>query len=107
MAAAVPGFPLKALHSVFQLVNGSLADSLPVEYVGDEELQARMALARAALGIDAAPVRASGHDHAMLMAPLAPDVPHPNPKLVMPQDLASTPDHLPLGRLMQVDGVIG
>ena len=62
--------------------------------IGDDELTGRMAQARAKLGVGG------------LLASSAPAaagsvVPNPNPKLVTPLDLASSPSHSALGRLVQ------
>lgn len=75
--------------------------------VSDAELAQRAAVVRARLGVPATPTlpRSADDDGSLLreardLQPLDP-VPHPNPKLVSPLDLASTPCHVVLGRLMQ------
>lgn len=62
--------------------------------IADEELTGRMAQARARLGM---------HGLAATAMPAAAGtvVPNPNPKLVTPLDLASSPSHSALGRLAQ------
>lgn len=77
----------------------------PDLHVDDDELQRSLAAARTMLGIDPTlPVTASDNgarlQEAVAAAP-GTDLPNPNPKLVTPLDLAVTPSHSVLGRLMQ------
>lgn len=67
-------------------------ESLPT--VDEDEMAAHLAAARAALGIEPPRVAAN----ALSIPPIP--LPAPNPKLVTPLDLASTPSHVALGRLM-------
>ena len=71
----------------------------PPMAVPDDELQRGLARARAALGMEAQRV-AMAAPAAAGAAGDPPVVPHPNPKLVTPLDLAATPSHRVLGRIM-------
>jgi len=68
--------------------------------IADDALQAELALARQALGVATMPplVRAAPGIGGQQ------SIPDPNPKLVTPLDLAATPSHTGLGRLMQRPG---
>lgn len=76
------------------------AESAGDAEVGDDALQAELALARETLGVPTRPPLAK----AARGAGQPPPIPDPNPKLVTPLDLASTPSHTALGRLMQRPG---
>ncbi|WP_241688262.1 hypothetical protein [Pseudoxanthomonas composti] len=74
----------------------------PGEDLADEALMQHVAQARAVLGLQPAPPSLATDAVGAKMAAAGPaDDPRPNPKLVTPQDLAATPDHVALGRLMQ------
>jgi hypothetical protein len=68
--------------------------------VADMELAALAMSARAALGVAVSPSSNVAMDGPIpdALDPLAP-LPHPNPKLVSPLDLAATPSHRMLGRV--------
>lgn len=69
--------------------------------VADEALQSELALARQTLGVSApSPLLRKGTQGVGEPQP----IPDPNPKLVTPLDLAATPSHTVLGRLMQRPG---
>ena len=73
------------------------ADNATIE---DDALQAELALARQALGVATMPPLARAARGVGGQQP----IPDPNPKLVTPLDLAATPSHTALGRLMQRPG---
>jgi hypothetical protein len=77
----------------------------PTLQVGDDDLQRSLMAARAALGIRAPlPLQAGDAgalSHEAVAAPPPTPIPDPNPKLVTPLDLATTPSHHVIGRLMQ------
>jgi hypothetical protein len=68
--------------------------------IADDALQAELALARQALGVPTMPPLATAARGIGEQQP----IPDPNPKLVTPLDLAATPSHTALGRLMQRPG---
>ncbi|HZH43580.1 MAG TPA: hypothetical protein VEY50_05815 [Lysobacter sp.] len=87
----------RALAAMARAPDGADATGEPA-FVSDEELAAHVAELRAALGLSAeGPGAVPAMDGAALPVPVA----DPNPKLVTPLDLASTPSHVPLGRLLQ------
>ncbi|KRG71201.1 hypothetical protein ABB29_03570 [Pseudoxanthomonas dokdonensis] len=75
----------------------------PALQVGDDELQQRARQVREQLGLDASPlpqlgdIASAGAERVEMPATV---IPHPNPKLVMPLDLAASPSNHLLGRLM-------
>jgi hypothetical protein len=72
------------------------------EDIPDQALMQHVDQARAVLGLQPAPPRTATDSVGAEMAAAGPaDDPRPNPKLVTPQDLAATPDHVALGRLLQ------
>lgn len=86
---------------------GGTADAAPLlaAAVPDDGLEDSLAQARAALGVAGAQVAAaqrlrSALGDAAQPAPPIP-IPDPNPKLVTPLDLAATPSHKAVGRLME------
>lgn len=73
--------------------------------VGEDDMQRSLAAARAQLGIDTT-LPASADDNGALLREAVAGTPgsvllDPNPKLVTPLDLATTPSHNVLGRIMQ------
>jgi hypothetical protein len=100
---AVLGPGLADLHSV-----GVAAEPPPaVQGLDDASLAAQLAQARGALGLQRppAPLRQANVFAAAGVLGTEPDVVvHPNPKLVTPLDLAATPSHVTLGRVMARPG---
>jgi hypothetical protein len=70
--------------------------------IPDQALMQHVDQARAVLGLQPTPPRAASDAVGAAMAAAGDaDDPRPNPKLVTPQDLAATPDHVALERLLQ------
>ncbi len=89
-----------------RLPTGGLGDAGSVDWqVADADLASRTNAARATLGLP--PLSAASFaDQGSLLADAAVEppgtvLPNPNPKLVMPLDLANSPSNQRLGRLMQ------
>lgn len=81
-------------------------DAASAMIVSDAEIAAKVAQARAGLGIADVVLPKTASDDGTVLREAARDatptpIAHPNPKLVTPLDLASTPSHTVLGRLMQ------
>lgn len=75
-------------------------DAMPTQaLVSDDELEARVRAARAALGVPQRGLLAATAATAGDIPPMP--IPDPNPKLVTPLDLATTPSHRVLGRVME------
>ncbi len=77
----------------------------PGMQVGDDDMQRSLAAARTMLGIDPSLPSSASDNGALLQEAVAGSpgtlLPDPNPKLVTPLDLALTPSHVVLGRVMQ------
>ncbi|MET0288281.1 MAG: hypothetical protein ABW178_01490 [Pseudoxanthomonas sp.] len=99
----LPQSKLKAtLAAANDGARGAASTSIPTaENIPDEELLQRIGQARAALGLEVPTAASEENMVGPVGATLSLDDLRPNPKLVTPQDLASTPDHMPLGRFMQ------
>ncbi|MEN4902648.1 hypothetical protein [Luteimonas sp. TWI1437] len=74
----------------------------------DAALRERANTVRDRLGLSDLPITTSVDDAGALLEEATPQtparaIPHPNPKLVMPLDLASSPSHTQIGRLLQAD----
>ncbi|KLI98760.1 hypothetical protein WQ56_14530 [Luteimonas sp. FCS-9] len=76
----------------------------------DAALRERANTVRDRLGLSILPITASVDDAGALLEEASPEtpvraIPNPNPKLVMPLDLASSPSHTQIGRLLQADTI--
>jgi hypothetical protein len=99
-----------AVRSTVDAANasGNLQASPPTpEFnVSDDELRSKVAAARDAFGVDESLPTTAADDGTLLHeardeGPKLIPIPNPNPKLITPGDLAASPTHRDIGRLMQ------
>lgn len=101
--APFPDLDWKALYEeVGPLLAPKTSDkSLQAEQtIGDDELIALAAAVRERLGGDGSGMALRGTQSTEQAGP---ELPNPNPKLISPLDLATTPSHVYLGRVMAAD----